>query len=87
MNCRSIKNKKAEINSLIDSAKPNNILGNESWLTPDIKNSEIFPDSFDAIRKDRVGDAHGGVFIAFRRDLLCTDTPELELNVKSFNVS
>ena len=53
-------------------------MGNESWLTPDIKNSEIFPDSFDAIRKDRVGDAHVGVFIAFRRDLLCTETPELD---------
>ena len=41
-------------------------------LTPDIKNSEIFPDSFDAVRKDRASDAHVGVFIAFKRDLLCT---------------
>ena len=32
----------------------------------------------DAIRKDRVGDAHVGVFITFRRDLLCTVTPELD---------
>ena len=78
MNCQSVKNKKAELHTIIDSAKPDIILGNESWLTPDIKNSEIFPDSFDAIRKDRVGDAHGGVFIAFRRDLLCTETPELD---------
>ena len=72
MNCQSVKNKKAEIQTMIDSAKPDIILGNESWLTPDKKrNSKIFPDSFDAIRKDRVGDAHGGVFIAFRRYLLC----------------
>ena len=78
MNCQSVKNKKAELHTIIDSAKPDIIKGNESWLTPDIKNSEIFPDSFDAIRKDRVGDAHGGVFIAFRRDLLCTETPELD---------
>ena len=78
MNCQSVKNKKAELHTIIDSAKPDIILGNESWLTPDIKNSEIFPDSFDAIRKDRVDDAHGGVFIAFRRDLLCTETPELD---------
>ena len=50
-------------------------------LTPEIKNSEIFPDSFDAIRKDRVGDAHGGVFdkfVAFSREMLCTETPELD---------
>ena len=33
---------------------------------------------FDAIRKDRVDDAHGGIFIAFRRDLLFTETPELD---------
>ena len=79
MNCQSIKNKKAEIHTVIDSAKPDIILGNESWLTPELKNSEIFPDSFDAIRKDRAGDSQcGGVFIAYRRDLLCTETPELD---------
>ena len=82
MNCRSIKIKKAEIHTIIDSAKLDIILGNESWLTPDIKNSEIFPDSFDAIRKDRVGDGHGGIFIAFRRDHLCTETPELDSTCK-----
>ena len=80
MNCQSIKNKKAELHTIIDSAKPDIILGNESWLTPDIKNSEIFPESFDAVRKDRASDAHGGVFIAFKRDLLCTETPELDTN-------
>ena len=80
MNCQSIKNKKAELYTIIDSAKPDIILGNESWLTPEIKSSEIFPDSFDAVRKDRASDAHGGVFIAFKRDLLCTETPELDTN-------
>ncbi|MCG8116962.1 MAG: reverse transcriptase domain-containing protein, partial [Candidatus Thiodiazotropha endolucinida] len=78
MNCQSIKNKKAELHTIIDSAKPDIILGNESWLTPEIKNSEIFPESFEAIRKDRVGDAHGGVFVAYKRDLLCTESPELD---------
>ena len=29
-------------------------------------------------KTDRVGDAHGGVFNAFRRDLLCMETPELD---------
>ena len=54
-------------------------MGNESWLTPEVKNSEIFPDSFDALRKDRAGDSQGGgVYIAYRRDLLCTETPELD---------
>ena len=49
--------------TIIDSAKPDIILGSESWLTPDIKNSEIFPGSFDAVRKDRESDAHGGVLL------------------------
>ena len=66
----------------MDSAKPDIILGNESWLTPDIKNSEIFPESFDAVRKDIASDAYGGVFIAFKLDLLCTETPELDTNLK-----
>ena len=59
MNCQSIKNKIAELHTIIDLAKPDIILGNESWLTPDIKNSDIFSDSFDAVRKDRTSDAHG----------------------------
>ena len=80
MNCQSIKNKKTELHTIIDSAKPDIILGNESWLILDIKNLEIFPESLDAVRKDRVSDAHGGVFVAFKRDLLCTETPELNTN-------
>ena len=75
MNCQSIKYKKAELHIIIDSAKPHIILENESWLTPGIKNSEIFPDSLDAVQKDRASDALGGVLFAFKRDLLCTKTP------------
>ena len=41
MSCQSIKNKKAELHTIIDSAKPDIIFGNKSWLTPDIRNSEI----------------------------------------------
>ena len=87
MNCQSIKNKKAELHTIIDSAKPDIILANESWLTPEIKNSEIFPDSFDAVRKDRASDAHGGVFIAFKHDLLCTETLELDEYLEELNSS
>ena len=78
MNFQSIKNKKTELYTIIDSAKPDIILANESWLTPDIKNSESVPDSFNAVQKDRASDAQCRVFIAFKRDLLCTETPELD---------
>ena len=33
-----------------------------------------------AVPKDRASDAHCGVFIAFKHDLLCTETPELDTN-------
>ena len=41
MNCQSIKNKKAELHTIIDSAKPDIILGNESCL-PLISNTQKF---------------------------------------------
>ena len=47
-----------------------------------IKNLEIFPDSFDAVRKERASEAHVGVCIAFKRDLLYTEPPELDTIAK-----
>ena len=67
-------------NTIIDLAKPDIILENETWLTPVIKNSEMSPDFFDAVRKDRATDAHEGVLFAFTHDLLCTETPKLDTN-------
>ena len=49
-----------------------------------IANSEIFPESLDAVRKDRNGDAHGGVFVCFEKDLICTEGPELETDCELF---
>ena len=40
--------------------------------------TEFFQTLLTLSGKTRVGDAHGGVFIAFRRDLLCTEAPELD---------
>ena len=40
-----IKEKKAELHTISDSAKPDITLGNVSWLTPDIKNSERIIDT------------------------------------------
>jgi len=62
VNCQSIRNKVA------DQYKPDIILGNESWLSPDIKSSEIFPDNYNIYRKDRISDNHGGVFQAVEKD-------------------
>ncbi|MES9904902.1 MAG: reverse transcriptase family protein [Sedimenticola sp.] len=82
MNCQSIKNKKPELFSIIDSSKPDIIFGSESWLTPNIANSEIFPENYDAFRKDR-NDGHGGVFLAHKKEFVCSATPELQSNCES----
>ena len=82
MNCQPIKDKKTELHRIIDSGKPGIILRNESWLKKNLisKTWKFLSDSFDAVPKDRVSDAHGVVFIIFKRDLLCTETHELDTN-------
>ena len=81
MNCQFINNKRAELHTVNDSAKQDIIFGNKSWLTPDIKNSDIFPNTFDTIRKDNVDDNNGGgVSVEFRCDQLCTSSPVLDAN-------
>ena len=42
--CQSIKNKKPELQTIVDTAKADIILECEYWLFPDIANSEIFPE-------------------------------------------
>ena len=47
INFRSIMNKRAEFIHLIDSLKPDIIVGTETWLSNSIKNSEIIPDNMN----------------------------------------
>ena len=73
VNCRSVKNKIADITAVINEYKPDIVFGNESWLKPDIKNSEIFPDNYRIYRKDRDNNGRGGgVFQAVKNDLIIT---------------
>ena len=39
----------------------------ESWLTPNIGNSDIFPEQDVVFRKERVGKTGGGVLIAVNK--------------------
>ena len=68
INFQSLKNKKEELNTLIETAKPDVIIGTETWLNSTIYSSEFFPSYFDVIRKDRL-DGYGGVLMAIRKDL------------------
>ena len=53
------------------------IFGSESHLDHTYFSSEIFPDNFLAIRKDRIIVGGGGVFIAFKKHLALIEQPSL----------
>ena len=42
INCQSLANKKAEFYSLLDTHKPDIVIGTESWLTPNHSDSDFF---------------------------------------------
>ena len=79
MNCRSAKNKIADIAAVIDHYKPHIIFGTESWLTSNIESNEIFPNGYKIFRKDRPDDCHGGgVFQAVKNDIIITHRSDLD---------
>ena len=69
VNCRSLRNKVAELHHLVGSSGASVIIGTESWLTDDISDSEVFPKGFDIYRKDRWNRSGGGVFIAVKNTI------------------
>ena len=62
---------------MVDSVKPDIIVGTESWLRPDTMNSEIFPSNYTVYRRDR-DTSGGGVFIAVIDEILSTRQQHLE---------
>ena len=76
VNCRSIISSKASFAVFIENYHPDIVIGTESWLSPSILSSEIFPPGYQVLRKDRK-DGHGGVFLALESSLICS---EISLN-------
>ena len=60
INFQSVCAKKEELCCLIDAAMPHVIIGSETWLRPDISDSETFPPGYHVNRKDRA-DGYGVV--------------------------
>ena len=46
VNCQSLKNKKEQLTTIIQSADPDILMITETWLHPNIKKKEIFPDYY-----------------------------------------
>ena len=80
VNCRSICNKKAEFENLVETVSPDIVVGTESWLSPDVADSEVFPVDlgYTVLRRDRVTTTRdGGVFILVRKQFTVSRVPEL----------
>ena len=83
LNFQSIKNKKPQLDILIDTVKPDIIIGTETWLDPTIQSSEFFPSSlYTVFRKDRPpnnkGQSYGGVLIAVSTEYESSEVKELD---------
>ena len=77
INFRSIVNKVSETQNMIDSVQPDVIIGTETWLSKDIKDSEIFSSCYSVFRKDR-DSRGGGVLIAVKDEFKSTLVSELD---------
>lgn len=86
VNCRSIKDKRSELEAALHYLKPDVVCGSESWLkgikpgkppTKDaIKNSEIFPPNYHVYRNDR-GTLGGGVFVMTEKSITSVEQTSL----------
>ena len=77
---QSIGNKDPEFDCLLESEKPDIVIGTESWLTPDIFNNDIFPPGYIPYRADRSATTRGdGVFVLVRNNIVCTNQPQFRI--------
>ena len=63
---------------MLESVKPDIVIGTETWLDNSIKDSEIFPSGYRIHRKDRKTGNGGGVLIAAKEEFNSEDVPELD---------
>ena len=61
VNFQSVVNKVADLHCLVETEIPDVIIGTEFWLSPDIKDSEIFPLHIEQIEPQKLLTA--GVFL------------------------
>ena len=71
-NFQSIWNKKAELEKLLTNNNIDILIGTETHLSCNIKNAEIIPPNYDAIRKDR-NDGYGSVIIIHKNDFIIAE--------------
>ena len=58
---------------MVNSIKPDIVIGTESWLKECDTDVFIFPTTdYQILRRDRITDAHGGVFLMTKKGLIAT---------------
>jgi hypothetical protein len=72
INFQSIKNKKPEVELIIESCKPSIIFGTETWLSNDTSPYEYIPSSKYSIYTKNRKDGYGGVLLAISNQLTST---------------
>jgi len=80
LNARSIVNKVDELNLYITEEKPDIVGISETWLHPDIDDSEFQFDGYQVFRQDRKTGRGGGVALLVRNDLNAIHRTELSEN-------
>ncbi|MEW8547734.1 MAG: endonuclease/exonuclease/phosphatase family protein, partial [Candidatus Thiodiazotropha sp.] len=70
--------KQCRLSNILESVKPDVVIGTETWLDGSVKDSEIFPKGYRLHRKDRETGNGGGVLIAIKEEFNSEDVPELD---------
>ena len=82
INFRSMPGKLPQFHHILQTYQPDIVVGTETWLTPDIDSTELFPPPYcmTVLRKDRRTEEGkgGGVLIAAKPGLVIQPRPDLD---------
>ena len=77
LNARSIVNKRIELQAKAVTKKLDIIAITETWMNPDITDSEVLSADYSIYRRDRLGKG-GGLLLALRDKICCYRCCDLE---------
>ena len=77
VNFQGLRDKTADLACCLEQHSPDIIVGTETNLNNSINSSELFPEGYSVLRRDRTfGQAsRGGVLIGFKDDLIVSCDP------------
>ncbi len=82
INFQSVCNKIPQFQALLETENPDIVVGTETWLHGSILTSEFLPEGYQIFRNDRETSG-GGVFLAFKSNLIAKEEIDLQTNCES----